>query len=334
MRTVRIAAAAVVALLAGPAHALDGGEPEPSYTWGQVADGARALGELLLRGPVPIPGRKPPPPTLVTGKPQPPAGAGAVEYVVVDGRAHPTIGSASPFEFPLSTGVDESGRRGFIARALSPTRADKVWRGWAARVAALKSDPTAMLREADKIIDTAFRYVDYPGYDWRSPLAARDQGGVCREFAVAKFALLRDAGFTPADMRIMTLTPNIPGQNYHVVLAARVGEQEYILDMTRTDRAQGDGVAIPRAQFQIGRGMVWAGTPSGHVNFPVTIDGMDDAVRAIRPPVASTVREATDQVTEASIPQAAEDFRRSAPSGSITAVIRAPGDFPRYRLAR
>ncbi len=339
-------------------------EPQvPSYSWDEVVDGvSKAFSSLIGKsGPegeqkrqvcpkcridylhaVPIPGRKPLPPMLVTDKPQPPAPVDEIEYVLVDGRAHPTVGSASPFEFPLQAGVDESGRQQFIRRAVSANKRDKAWNAWVAQVAALKGDPVAMLRKADEIVDRTLHYVDYEGYDWRAPSKARDEGGVCREYALFKFTLLKDAGFAADDLRIITVTPRAPERMvYHVVMVARTKDadglvHEWILDMVdKADSVANRGIAIPRAEYQPGRGMVWSGHPDGHANLPVSIDNMDDAVRALTPVRAETLREANgDEAGEGAAAPNMEAYRRQAPSGSVRAVIRAPSDFPRYRIAR
>lgn len=334
----------------------------PSYTWDEVVDGvSKAFATLLgqtnpsderkrqlcpkckIEQPTfaPLPGRKPLPPTLVTDKPQPPAPVDEIEYVLVDGRAHPTVGSASPFEFPQQGGNDESGRQQFIRRAVSANKRDKIWNAWVAQVAALKSDPVAMLRKSDEIADRTLHYVDYEGYDWRAPSKARDEGGVCREYALFKFALLKDAGFPVADLRVMTVTPKAPERMvYHVVMAARTRDadgmvREWILDMVdKADSVVRHGIVIPRAEYQPGRGMVWSGNTEGFANLPVTIANMDDAVRALAPARAETLREANGEENGTANVPPAEAYRRQAPSGSVRAVIRAHDDFPRYRIAR
>jgi predicted transglutaminase-like cysteine proteinase len=65
---------------------------------------------------------------------------------------------------------------------------------------------------------------------WTSPLMALAVGaGDCKQYAVLKYAALREAGFAPDDLRIIVLTIKSLRQN-HAVVAVRDGARWLVLD--------------------------------------------------------------------------------------------------------
>jgi len=70
---------------------------------------------------------------------------------------------------------------------------------------------------------------DGPG-KWTSPLATLAAGvGDCKQYAVLKYAALRDAGFAPDDLRIVTVRIKST-RDYHAVVAVRNAGRWFILD--------------------------------------------------------------------------------------------------------
>ncbi|WP_262048970.1 transglutaminase-like cysteine peptidase [Bradyrhizobium sp. Bra78] len=93
----------------------------------------------------------------------------------------------------------------------------------------------ARLEEANLGVNTAIRYVSdlaqYRELDrWSSPLASFATGkGDCEDYAIAKYAALREAGFPDADMRLLLVRDRTVRQD-HAVLAARLDGRWLILD--------------------------------------------------------------------------------------------------------
>lgn len=142
--------------------------------------------------------------------------------------------------------------------------------GWAEKVIEIAGEPSLKrkLELADAYIDAAITYVDR-GDPWAlTPAEALATGGLCRDYAFAKMALLLDAGYDPAALRVITVLPASAGANgdtFHVVLVARTGKKSWVLDMRNPDKAKG-GYAIPLAAKDdpiTGRGLLWSGNLAG-----------------------------------------------------------------------
>lgn len=128
------------------------------------------------------------------------------------------------------------------------------------------------LEIADWYFDSHIKYVDRSGGWALTPLeAVNGGGGLCRDYAFGKMALLIDAGWPAEDIRINTILPGAAGRPYHVVLTARIPgsrslRDAYVLDMVNTDRAAGpEGRAIPLLSYSepTQRGLVWSGWLGG-----------------------------------------------------------------------
>ena len=66
--------------------------------------------------------------------------------------------------------------------------------------------------------------------EWTSPLAALAAGaGDCKQYAVVKYAALRDAGFSAGDLRLVILQMK-PGRIRHAAVALRYDGRWLILD--------------------------------------------------------------------------------------------------------
>ncbi|MGY8630863.1 transglutaminase-like cysteine peptidase [Bradyrhizobium sp. 14AA] len=93
----------------------------------------------------------------------------------------------------------------------------------------------ARLEEVNLGVNTAIRYVSdlvqHRELDrWSSPLASFATGkGDCEDYAIAKYAALREAGFPDADMRLLLVRDRTVRQD-HAVLAARLDGRWLILD--------------------------------------------------------------------------------------------------------
>jgi len=65
---------------------------------------------------------------------------------------------------------------------------------------------------------------------WASPLQTVGSGaGDCEDYAIAKYAALREAGISPRDLRLLIVQDNLR-RTHHAVLAVRDGEEWLILD--------------------------------------------------------------------------------------------------------
>ncbi len=93
----------------------------------------------------------------------------------------------------------------------------------------------ARLEEANLGVNTAIRYVSdlvqHRELDrWSSPLTSFATGkGDCEDYAIAKYAALREAGFPESDMRLLLVRDRTVRQD-HAVLAARLDGRWLILD--------------------------------------------------------------------------------------------------------
>jgi predicted transglutaminase-like cysteine proteinase len=93
----------------------------------------------------------------------------------------------------------------------------------------------AQLEEVNRQINAAIRYVSDMAQHgeadrWTAPLAALAAGrGDCEDYAIAKYAILREAGFPFADLRFLLVRDKL-ARDDHAVLAARLEGQWLILD--------------------------------------------------------------------------------------------------------
>lgn len=93
----------------------------------------------------------------------------------------------------------------------------------------------AQLEEVNLGVNTAIRYVSdlvqFRELDrWSAPLATfASAKGDCEDYAIAKYAALREAGFPESDMRLLLVRDRTVRQD-HAVLAARLDGRWLILD--------------------------------------------------------------------------------------------------------
>jgi predicted transglutaminase-like cysteine proteinase len=98
----------------------------------------------------------------------------------------------------------------------------------------------ARLDEANRAINAAIRYVsDYAQHGeadrWSAPLATFATGkGDCEDYAIAKYAALREAGFPQEELRLVLVRDRAVRQD-HAVLAAHLDDRWLILDNRRSE---------------------------------------------------------------------------------------------------
>jgi predicted transglutaminase-like cysteine proteinase len=114
----------------------------------------------------------------------------------------------------------------------------------------------ARLGEINRAINLAIRpmsdLAQYGAIDvWSSPLVTFSNGaGDCEDYAIAKFAALRQAGIAPNDLRIVIMRDTIAGED-HAVAAARLDGHWLMLDNRRMAMVEDAYVRNYRPTFVI-----------------------------------------------------------------------------------
>lgn len=103
----------------------------------------------------------------------------------------------------------------------------------------VEQNPIEKLKLANSIINKV-PYKDGTDGTYYHPAKLFKKGGVCKDMAISKYLLLKDAGFNVDDMRLAVLTPRIdsPDSPLHVVLVAKDSNQEYVLDLLPKNLAE------------------------------------------------------------------------------------------------
>jgi predicted transglutaminase-like cysteine proteinase len=97
----------------------------------------------------------------------------------------------------------------------------------------------AQLDLANRSVNRAIRYVSDPTQNgvadhWSAPLETFATGrGDCEDYAIAKYVVLREAGFPLDNLRIVLLRGRLFQQD-HAVLAARINDDWIVLDSLHT----------------------------------------------------------------------------------------------------
>jgi predicted transglutaminase-like cysteine proteinase len=105
---------------------------------------------------------------------------------------------------------------------------------------ARKRDGRARLEQVNRVVNESIRYtsdlVQHGVADiWLSPLATfASLAGDCKDYAIAKYLALREAGVPAEDLRIILARDNLVHQD-HAILATRQDGQWLILDNRRPD---------------------------------------------------------------------------------------------------
>lgn len=120
-----------------------------------------------------------------------------------------------------------------LTRALELHEQEKPL-GWAELVKGVadEPDPIKKLKLANSIINKV-PYLDGTDGSYYHPAKLYRQGGVCKDMAVAKYLLLKEAGYRLDLMRLAALSPRIdkPESAFHVVLVAQANGKDYVLDL-------------------------------------------------------------------------------------------------------
>lgn len=145
------------------------------------------------------------------------------------------VGSAL-FDTPLDPKMD-MGRVSNLLRA-KYTHTHTQPAGWEELVEAVRSEriergeePAARL--ANSLINQ-IPYVDGTDGTFFAPARLFSRGGVCKDYVTTKYLLLKEAGFSEEDLRIVVVAPSAHAperSNAHVVLALRIQRTAWILDM-------------------------------------------------------------------------------------------------------
>ena len=132
-------------------------------------------------------------------------------------------------------------------------------------IALARSAPSADVRTRVEIINRnvnqAIRYVsDIEQHGvvdlWSSPLETLAAGiGDCEDYAIAKFALLQDAGIPEQDLRILLVRDTAVRQD-HAVLAVRIDRGWLVLDNRRSGLSEASGLPYFMPLFAIDHGGV------------------------------------------------------------------------------
>lgn len=114
----------------------------------------------------------------------------------------------------------------------------------AVRAAAGASDRLARLEIINRAVNQAVRYVnDYQQHGvadlWTAPLVTLRVGlGDCEDYAIAKYAMLRAAGFAETELKVL-LVRDLAVRQDHAVLAARLDGRWLVLDNRRSALMEG-----------------------------------------------------------------------------------------------
>ena len=96
----------------------------------------------------------------------------------------------------------------------------------------LEDDELTQLKLVNNIINK-IPYKDGTDGSYYHPAKLFKKGGVCKDFVMAKYLLLKESGYDVSKMRIAVLTPKAgkPDSPFHVVLVASANNKDYVLDL-------------------------------------------------------------------------------------------------------
>ncbi len=104
---------------------------------------------------------------------------------------------------------------------------------WINAVGQIKKVPSArLLSETNRIVNRARGRAD-SGDSWSTPSELFSKGGDCEDYAIAKYLLLRQAGYSASNMHILVLKAK-SGQEAHAVLVVGSGSNAVVLDNQRS----------------------------------------------------------------------------------------------------
>jgi hypothetical protein len=228
--------------------------------------------------------------------------------------------------------------------------------GWTRLVAQVRAtrmkagDASAALL-ADALVNEV-RYRDGTDGSYYSPARFFAESGVCKDFAVAKYLLLRDAGFDVARLRLVSLAPryNNSADDWHVILVVQVdnASEPLALDSPGASSAKRAADTVSEASASSGPSAllsaILAGrvpaegvlrAPVGPLATPVSRSGQ------ARRPLATVFNEQGSRSFERAapgVPRRASAAGRSANTRYVDEMgepweVDVSGTFPKWRIA-
>jgi predicted transglutaminase-like cysteine proteinase len=253
----------------------------------------------------------------------------------------------------------EAGQR--VLRLRDALRAHRLRQpaGWsrlvdAVRAARARSGELAAVTLANALVNEV-RYRDGTDGSYYAPARFFAESGVCKDFAVAKYLLLKEAGFSVSSLRLVSLAPryNNTPDDWHVVLVAQVeGERApVVLDSPppsakRTAEANADAADVRTAGPSALLEAILAGRKPAEavLRAPVKpaaapVDASGQAER----PLASVFNETGSRSFERDVPGGARAASASRAARGARAAyadetgqpwtVDASGTFPKWRVA-
>ncbi|WP_368621180.1 transglutaminase domain-containing protein [Paraburkholderia sp. BR13444] len=225
--------------------------------------------------------------------------------------------------------------------------------GWTRLVAQVRAerakagDASAVLL-ADALVNEV-RYRDGTDGSYYAPARFFAESGVCKDFAVAKYLLLRDAGFDIERLRLVSLAPryNNTPDDWHVILVVQIdgASEPLALDSPNAKRAadassETSASSGPSALL----GAILAGrepadavlrAPAGPLATPLSRSGQ------ARRPLATVFNELGSRSFERAAPGALRRVSAARRSANATYVdemgeswtVDGSGTFPKWRVA-
>ncbi|BAN26536.1 putative uncharacterized protein [Caballeronia insecticola] len=228
----------------------------------------------------------------------------------------------------------------------------RVPAGWSRLVAQVRAErakagDTSAVLLADSLVNEV-RYRDGTDGSYYAPARFFAEGGVCKDFAVAKYLLLRDAGFDIARLRLVSLAPryNNTPDDWHVILVVQIdgASEPLALDSPSAPTAKRADDTANEAGSSALLGAVLSGrapaaavlrAPAGPLAAPLGQSGQ------ARRPLATVFNEEGSRSFERAAPGALR--RASAAGRSASAMyvdemgdpwkVDRTGTFPKWRVA-
>jgi hypothetical protein len=255
----------------------------------------------------------------------------------------------------LEPSSDAIGRVQRLREALRThlTREPAGWTRLVAQVRAerVKAGDTSAVLLADALVNQV-RYRDGTDGSYYAPARFFAESGVCKDFAVAKYLLLRDAGFDIARLRLVSLAPryNNTPDDWHVILVVQIdiASEPLALDSPNAPTARRTGDTTNEASASSGPsallGAILAGrepadavlrAPAGPLATPLSRSGQ------ARRPLATVFNEQGSRSFERAAPGA---LRRASAAGRNSNAmyvdemgkpwkVDGSGTFPKWRVA-
>lgn len=225
--------------------------------------------------------------------------------------------------------------------------------GWGRLVAQVRAErvkagDVSAVQLADALVNEV-RYRDGTDGSYYAPARFFAESGVCKDFAVAKYLLLRDAGFDVARLRLVSLAPryNNTPDDWHVILVVQIDgvSEPLALDSpsakpasdTANEASAASGPSALLGAILAGREPAEAvlRAPAGPLTLPLSRSGQ------ARRPLATVFNEQGSRSFERAAPGALRRAPAAGRGASATYVdemgepwkVDASGTFPKWRVA-